>query len=102
MRSLYAERQAALVEAAGELPSGLLDVRPADAGMHVVGWLPEGVDGTEVARRAAARGVVVHPFVTRRTAGSGEQSGLMLGYAPYEPAAIRAAMSELGKALRQR
>ncbi|MDQ4106850.1 MAG: PLP-dependent aminotransferase family protein, partial [Actinomycetota bacterium] len=44
MRTLYTERQAALVEAAGRKLAGILEVRPAEAGMHLVGWLPEGAD----------------------------------------------------------
>jgi GntR family transcriptional regulator/MocR family aminotransferase len=36
MRTLYAERQTALVETARQL-SGMLDVRPAEAGMHFLG-----------------------------------------------------------------
>ncbi len=49
-RALYAERQAALVRAVRRALRGLLDVTPAEAGMHLLGWLPAGVDD-----RAAAR-----------------------------------------------
>jgi len=52
MRMLYAERQAALVEAARRELGGLIEVRPAEAGMHVVGWLRAGLNG-----RAASRGL---------------------------------------------
>jgi DNA-binding transcriptional MocR family regulator len=43
-RLLYAERQAALVDAAAKYLGGLLEVRPAEAGMHLIGYLPEGKD----------------------------------------------------------
>src|SRR5262249_53877268 len=43
MRTLYAERQAVLVEAARRELGDLLDVRPAEAGTHLIGWLPKGV-----------------------------------------------------------
>ena len=39
-RALYAERQAALVHAARRTLGGLLEVAPAEAGMHLMGWLP--------------------------------------------------------------
>ena len=39
-RALYAERQAALVRAVRRTLGGLLEVTPAEAGMHLVGWLP--------------------------------------------------------------
>jgi GntR family transcriptional regulator/MocR family aminotransferase len=94
MQALYAGRQAALVVAAREMAAGLLDIRPAEAGLHVVGWLADGRDGGEVARNAAARGVVTHPFVM-----PGGRHGLMLGYAPYAPEEIREAMARLAGAI---
>ncbi len=96
MRTLYAERQAALVAAARELPAGLIDVQPAEAGLHVVGWLPPGQEGAGVAQRAAAAGVDVHPFVAP---GEPSRHGLMLGYAPYTPDEIRQAMARLAEAI---
>ena len=42
MRALYAHKQQALVDAAQRELGGLLHVPSADAGMHLVGWLPEG------------------------------------------------------------
>lgn len=62
MRTLYAERQAVLVEAAQRDLSGLLHVQPAGAGMHLLGWLPEGVNDRLVSQRAAARGVDAYPL----------------------------------------
>src|SRR5207245_851758 len=41
MRTLYEERQAILVAAARRELEGLIEVAPADAGMHLVGWLPK-------------------------------------------------------------
>ena len=40
MRMLYADRQAALIDAARRELGGLLDLTPSEAGMHLVGWLP--------------------------------------------------------------
>jgi GntR family transcriptional regulator/MocR family aminotransferase len=60
MRALYASRQAALVKAGqSELP-GLLDLPPNDAGMHLMGWLPEGVDDREAFEAAATEGSRSH------------------------------------------
>jgi GntR family transcriptional regulator / MocR family aminotransferase len=98
MQGIYAERQAALLAAARDLAGGLIDVRPADAGLHAVGWLPEGSDGGRVARRAAALGVSVYPFVLPVTSGP-PRHGLMLGYAPYTPGATREAMARLAEAI---
>jgi len=80
MRTLYAERQAALLAAAGREWNGLLDVRGSEAGMHVVGWLPAGKDDREISRRAAAAGVAV-PALSDYYLGAGARPGLLLGYA---------------------
>ncbi|MDQ3863770.1 MAG: PLP-dependent aminotransferase family protein, partial [Actinomycetota bacterium] len=53
MRLLYAERRDALVEAIKRELAGLIEVGPAEAGLHLVGWLPEGADGWEASHRAA-------------------------------------------------
>ncbi len=99
MRALYAERQRALVEeAARELP-GLLDVSPTAAGMHLVGWLPEGVDDREASRRAAALGVEAPP-VSLYGGEPGGGGGLMLGYAAVGEVGIRAGVRRLATALR--
>src|SRR5687768_11159986 len=52
MRAIYHERQVLLVSLARERLGGLLDVRPADAGMTVVGWLGGGLDDVAKIGRA--------------------------------------------------
>jgi GntR family transcriptional regulator/MocR family aminotransferase len=79
MRTLYAERQAALVSAARRECAGLLEVSPADAGMHLVAWLPKGSSDGEASRRAAAAGVIAPPLSAYYHAGVA-RPGLLLGY----------------------
>jgi GntR family transcriptional regulator/MocR family aminotransferase len=98
MRLLYAERQAALVEAASQQLSGLLEVRPSEAGMHLVGWLPEGVDDQTVAEVAAGRGLEAPPLSAHSTRPL-TRGGLLLGYTAFTPAQIREAVSELARLL---
>jgi len=98
MRVLYAERQAALVEAARRELAGLLDVRPAEAGMHLVGWLPAGIDDVTAAQRAAAHGVDVQPLSLYSLEGI-QRAGLLLGYAAVDTREIRDAVQRLAKAL---
>ena len=52
MRAIYHERQVLLVNLARERFGSLLDVRPADAGMTVIGWLGAGLDDITTARAA--------------------------------------------------
>jgi GntR family transcriptional regulator/MocR family aminotransferase len=98
MRTLYAQRQEAMVLAARRECAGRLDVGPNATGLHLIGWLPEGVDDREVSRRAAAYGVDARPLSTYRSQPGG-RGGLVLGYAGYEPRQIRRAMRLLGQAL---
>ena len=62
MRVIYAKRQRALVAAAHRELDRVLDVRASDAGMHLMGWLPPGVDDTAACHAAAGQGVEVTPL----------------------------------------
>src|SRR5262249_4636658 len=94
MRTLYAERQAALGKAARRAPAARRGGGPADRGLHVMGWLGEGIDDNEVSRRAAAVGVDVQPLSHYRLSPGG-RGGLVLGYAAYTPARIREGVRRL-------
>jgi GntR family transcriptional regulator / MocR family aminotransferase len=98
-RVLYAARQAALVEAAKSQLAGLLEVGPAEAGMHLVGYLPEGVDDRAAARRAAAHQVDT-PALSAFALTPGQHGGLLLGYAAVSQAEIYAGVRRLAAALR--
>ena len=87
-RTLYAERQALLVEAATSELSGLLAVRSSATGMHLVGHLPPAVADAAAARAAWRRGVEA-PAVSTYRIEPGPAGGLMLGYAAVDSAAIR-------------
>jgi GntR family transcriptional regulator/MocR family aminotransferase len=100
MRTLYAERQDILVEAAAGDLRGLLDVRPAEAGMHLVGWLPDRTDDREAMRRAAARGVEAIAL-SMYGIEPPARGGLLLGYAAVGEAGIRAGVRRLAAALRE-
>ncbi len=96
MRTLYAERQRALVEAAAGIDG--LRVEPSPAGMHLVGWLEEGIDDRAVQRSAAARGVSA-AALSAFCAEASLPPALVLGYAAFSPADIRAALRRLADVL---
>lgn len=79
-RVLYAKRQALLIRQAKRELAGLLDVRPMDAGMHLIGELPAGVDDREVSRRAREVGVDALPLSAFATKAK-MPPALLLGYA---------------------
>jgi GntR family transcriptional regulator/MocR family aminotransferase len=100
MRHIYAERQAVLVEAAARDLRGLLEVKEAEAGMHLMGWLPDGADDEVASARALAHGVLAHP-VSPLHAGPPSRPGLLLGYAAATPQEIRQGARRLATALKE-
>jgi GntR family transcriptional regulator/MocR family aminotransferase len=98
MRVLYRERQTMLVELARKELKGLLEVSPSDAGMHLIGWLPEGADDREATRRAAEEGVLVHSL-SAYTIREKLRPGLILGYTHFDERTMRRGIRGLARAL---
>jgi len=99
MRAIYHERQVLLVNLARERLGGLLDVRPADAGMTVVGWLGQGLDDvatTRAAERAGLHVLPLTPFAVRPL-----PPALLLGYAGVRDDEIRDGVNRLAIVLEQ-
>jgi len=96
MRKLYAERRAALLEAARELP---LEIFSAEAGMHCVGWLPAGMDDRSLVRAAASQDVDLVP-VANYSMEPMERKGILLGYSEYTVEQIQDGVRRLGAAMR--
>jgi GntR family transcriptional regulator / MocR family aminotransferase len=99
MRVIYHERQETLVDATGRELAGLLEAAPTQAGMHLIGWLPPGVDDVHASRAAASQGVDAIPLSFFGTVASG-RGGLVLGYAGASPQEIRVGAARLALALR--
>lgn len=98
MRALYARRQQALVDAAQRELAGLLHVPAADAGMHLMGWLPDGADDADVSRRAAAQGITAVPL-SAYTIAARLPPALVLGYTAVSEDAIDSSIRRLAGAL---
>ncbi len=98
MRLLYAERQATLAALLRQELDGLLTLAPSQAGMHLVGWLPSGIDDQLAARRAAARQVDVLPL-SRSALEPPVRGALLLGYAATDEPAMRRGVRRLADAL---
>lgn len=79
MRALYAKRQEVLVEVANHYLAGLLDVQPKETGLHLIGWLPEGVDDEMVSQRLKAEGIAA-PSLSSYAMTPLSRRGLLLGY----------------------
>jgi GntR family transcriptional regulator/MocR family aminotransferase len=98
MRTFYAERQEVLVKEIKSRLDGLLDVYPDEAGMHLVGWLPEGASDVAAARRAAEHGVEVG-VLSNYYLGEQKRGAVTLGYTAFSPREISKGARELAAAL---
>lgn len=100
MRVRYQARQACLVAEARRLLAGRLDVRPADAGLHLVGVLNDRADDTRVAARAAAAGLATPPLSHYRLQHPAPPA-LILGYPAFPEDAIRKGVERLARVLEE-
>lgn len=94
MRKLYQERQEILVTEAQKELAGLLEVEKDNAGMHLIGWLPEGVNDRKIARKVLEAGIRVAP-ISAYTFFEPNRGGLLLGYTAIDEDQIRAGVKKL-------
>ncbi len=102
MRKRYAHRQQLLLQAAERHLAGLIELKPDEAGLHLVGQLigPLAAQGDElVAHRLYTGGLVVPPL-SRYDIGEDRRRGLMFGYAAVPDGRIEPAIREIGRLLR--
>lgn len=99
MRHLYAERQGVLVRAIERDLDGILKAHPAEGGMHIVAWLPPGVDDRAASHLAAGRGVGCPPL-SLYYLGKPKRGGLVLGYGACNERVIDQGSRSLANALR--
>ena len=98
MREVYAERLAALLEAAKQHLAGLLEISDVEAGLQTVGWLAPGLGAEPAAAAAARRRVEVLPLDSTWH-GRAPRQGLVLGFAAVAPPEIRRGIRDLAVAL---
>ena len=100
MRTEYAARQAALVEAATSSLADIIELESAEAGMHLVGWLRPGLSDRAVESAAATVGVDVLAL-SHYTVGPPQRGGLLFGYAVSPPPETRRAIGRLARVLHE-
>ena len=94
MRKIYQERQEVLVEEAKKELAGLLEIDRHNAGMHLIGWLPEGANDRELAKTLVQAGIRV-ASVSIYSLTDLKRGGLILGYTAIDEERIRAAVRKL-------
>jgi GntR family transcriptional regulator/MocR family aminotransferase len=98
MRGIYEERQQILVEEVRKNLQGKLEVTPAEAGMHLIGWLPPGIDDRVVSRRAAEANLKIAP-VSAYCVDQILRGGLLLGYTAFNDRLIKQGVKKLRRVL---
>jgi len=91
MRTLYAERRHVLLQAARDLP---LEIDSPEAGIHCVGWLPDGKDDRILANRAADYDLHLTP-ISSFSIEPLARKGFLLGYGGYTAQDIKEGVRRL-------
>jgi GntR family transcriptional regulator/MocR family aminotransferase len=92
MRTLYAERRGALLEAARGLP---LEIDSAEAGIHCIGWLPDGMDDLALVDNAADYNLHLTP-ISSFSIEPLPRKGVLLGYGGFSVQEIQQGVARLG------
>jgi len=99
MRNLYGERQETLVGALTKLLGGMVDVKSADAGLHLIGWLPESVDDNHAVEQLFQEDIITRPlsfYCSKRKL----RPGLLLGFAAFDEKEIWSSVRRMARLLR--
>ena len=99
MRSLYFERQNYFCDMAMRKLGDLIELKQAEAGTHLIGWLPRGAEDQAIARKAAEAGVETKPLSSYYL-DPPNRGGLVLGYAAFNKAETDTGMQKLASVLR--
>jgi len=98
MRSLYEERQGVFLEAAKDELEGILDIKPSEAGMHTIGWLPGGMDDRSASSKVAKYGIDASPL-SNYCFNEKLPGAFVLGFAGVNEADIKSGIHILRQAL---
>ncbi len=94
MRMLYMERRKALVNAIRSQMGDTLELIGAEAGMHLVAFLPPGTDDVSVSKNAAENGISAIPLSSCYLKAP-KRGGLILGYGGVNPRQIQDGIHKL-------
>ena len=96
---LYQQRLQALTGSVETELKGIIQLEPAHAGLHAVGWLNRNIEEDLVAECAEKAGLDL-PLLSSFGKTALVRPGVVFGFAPFSENKIRQSISALGKALR--
>jgi GntR family transcriptional regulator/MocR family aminotransferase len=101
MRELYAERLQTLRDESGKHLRGLLEIPNIKAGLYTVGFLRNGMSSRQAESAAKSHGIETMAL-DRFTLSGTDPLGIMLGFAAFDPRAIKRGVASLAVALSKR
>ncbi|VWB29823.1 DNA-binding protein [Burkholderia lata] len=101
MRMLYAERRSSLEAALARHLGTVLSVRESPGGMHLSADLALPLHDTDVARAAAAHGLLLQPLSSYRVGEGRPYNGFVLGYSGLNDTTIETATMQLAAVIEQ-
>lgn len=97
MRMLYAERQSILVDLVKRNLAGIVEISPAEAGLHLIGWLTNG-DDRLISKQLADHGIHAVP-ISAYSSLPLSRKGLILGYAGINKQQIKYGVEKMARVL---
>ncbi|MBN3794896.1 PLP-dependent aminotransferase family protein [Burkholderia sp. Ac-20392] len=101
MRTRYAERRSSLEAALARHLGTVLSVRESPGGMHLSADLALPLHDTDVARAAAAHGLLLQPLSSYRVGEGRSYNGFVLGYSGLNDTTIETATMQLAAVIEQ-
>jgi GntR family transcriptional regulator/MocR family aminotransferase len=98
LKQVHSAQRQALIAAIRQFMGADMTIAGTEAGLHLVGLLPQGVDDVNLGLRLADAGISAVPLSTCYLGRAGEP-GLILGYGSVDVDAIRGATKTLASAL---
>ena len=98
MRPIYRARRDTLLKAIGKHLPGF-DPCGASAGLHVVAWLPPGLQEASLIERAAAGGVAISGLAGYHAEPAAARQGLLFGYGRIDESDIEQGIRIVAAAL---
>ncbi len=98
MRMLYKERQEFLIDELKKETGDLLEVKPSDAGMHIVAWLPDNSSDKKISAVALENDLVVYPL-SEYVLKFKRRPGLIIGYTAFEKDKLKIGVRKLKQIL---
>ena len=96
MLAEYTERRNALVNTIERELAGALALGPAECGMHVMGWLADGLNEQKIVQQAAKVGIALGGL-SRHYLGTEKEAGLLFGFTNAPPEALVGGVRVLGE-----